>query len=238
MKAMTFTPAQAARISGVNATLQRDWRRRKILPALTQATASYTPFEVAQLMALNALAEQGLSPLSYKSVAGKLGACIVAKALTEARAYMGAVERFVPFDGEGLERILASEQHFPLAVRSSVMEESLSNWRLWNLSKSITSQAGYSVTGLESFIQFADGSFEFYGSAITAFETIDDTDPRLQGAIIVVDLRALGGEFARRAGAFVYLDSDFVDEWNERPGMKAIIRKIDDLRERVRTAGE
>lgn len=238
MNTLTFTPAQAARISGVNATLQRDWRRRKILPPLTQATASYTAFEVAQLMALNALAEQGLSPLSYKTVAGKLGACIVARALLEKRAYMGALERYTPFDDEGLERILSSEQHFPLEMRGSAMEDALASWQLWNLSKSITKQAGYSVTGLEAFIQFADGSFEFYGSAITAFETIDDTDPRLQGAIIVVDLRSLGVEFLRRTGAFVYIDPKFVDDWNDKPGVKAIIRKIDALRERARTAAE
>lgn len=230
METLTFTPSQAAKISGVSATLQRDWRRRKILPPLTEAVASYTPFEVAQLMALNALAEQGLSPLSYRSVAGKLGACIVACAALSDDAYSGAESDYLPNSDAELDRIIASQAYFPAGMRLVALEDSISIWRRRRLSQTVAKQAGYDVAGLEAFVQFADGSFEFYSSPISAFEAIEYTDPRMTGALIVVSLRSLGREFLDRAGAFIHVDPDLVARLSENHGNRVTRQRIEAAR--------
>lgn len=46
----TFGPAQAAEITGVSVELQRDWRRRKVLPPTPNGWTRFTSLELAQLM--------------------------------------------------------------------------------------------------------------------------------------------------------------------------------------------
>lgn len=228
-----FTPAQAARISGVNATLQRDWRRRKILPPLESAQASYSAFEVAKLMALGRLAHQGLSPLNFKGASEKLGAAIVYHALLDRAAFTGAFDDYLPNDIEGLledERI--GEAHRLKGTRQG-LEWSIEATRFHHLAAVLTKQQGHNVVGVGAFVQFAEGSFDFYSSPIEPFEIIEDTDPRRQGAIIVVDLAGMGAEFRRLAGPFAHVPPEYNAARAGYPWAKRVTAEIERLRRKA-----
>ena len=220
IETLTFTPAEAAKISGVNATLQRDWRRRKITRPLEGPQARFTPFEVAELMALGALAGKGLSPLSFKGVAGKLGACIVKKALTIRSAYMGPADLVLSLDMERLESIRGSRHD---------LDDHIWSWRAAALARSVIGREGHMDVDYDAFIQWAEGSFDFYRSLISPFEQIDDNDSRMAGAIVIVSLRALGIEFAKRAGPIVSVSQAFIDNQNGLQGfnkVRALLKEI------------
>ena len=57
------TPAEAERITGVNVTLQRDWRRRGFLPS-NEGHARFDVFSLAKMRFLSAMAERGIGPAS------------------------------------------------------------------------------------------------------------------------------------------------------------------------------
>ena len=101
----SFTPSEAAKISGVNVALQRDWRRRGILPALESRSASFSAFEVAEMMALNALANRGGTLADYKGISGKLGAAIIQYALGERLAYNDAIDHSVDGNESDLRQL-------------------------------------------------------------------------------------------------------------------------------------
>ncbi|WP_295706092.1 hypothetical protein [uncultured Brevundimonas sp.] len=230
LEVISFTPAQAAKISGVNATLQRDWRRRKILPPLEAAQASYSPLEVAKMMALGALAAQGLSPLNYRGVAEKMGAAIIHSALLNREAYTGALDAYLPRD---ISQLIGSEKirrSYGWDFSRSAFEEQLEGIRLYELATTYTKQNGHNVRGVGAFVQFAEGSFDFYAGPIEPFEVIDDTDPRRQGAIVVVDLSALGREFQKRAGAFAHMSATYIAAQPEYSWAKRVTAEIASLR--------
>lgn len=213
----TFTPAQAAKISGVNATLQRDWRRRKILPPLESAKASFSPFEVAKLMALNSVAVQGLSPLTYRGASEKMAAAIVRHALLDRAAYTGAFDEYIPTDVSELLENEKIRKQYKWDYTVETFEEEIEGLRVRSLSSTLTKQHGHNVIGVGAFVLFAEGSFDFYAGPTEPFEVIDDTDPRLQGAIIIVDLAALGKEFRKRAGPFAHIHPEAMSDRNGYP---------------------
>lgn len=233
----TFTPAEAAKISGVSATLQRDWRRRGILRPLETGQARFTPFEVAEMMALNALAERGLSPLSYRGIAGKLGASIVACALRSKDSYSGAFDEFLPTDTHRLDASIRTYEIMSgsLGLRTDAaalrddIKDVLIGWRAMALAKVVTKLEGYSVEDLDAFVQFADGSFEFYPSIMTPFEVLETGDPRLRGAVIVVSLSGLAVEFRRRTGSFVHIDPAYTAERRQHRASRPVLEKIEQL---------
>lgn len=224
----TFTPSEAARISGVNVGLQRDWRRRGILPALETPQAMFSPFEVARMMALGALASQGLSPLNFKGVSVKLGASIVYQALLSRDAFAGAFDEYIPVDGEGLSEIEEFvERHNRDGGRDAeFIRDWLLGWKLRKLAVSVTRGEGHSVDRVGAFVQFAEGSFDFFASAISAFEEIDSSDPRMRGALIVIGLDTLGRELRRLGGALVSIDGEAVAHMNGLSGPKAIQHRM------------
>jgi DNA-binding transcriptional MerR regulator len=58
---MQFTPAEAARLTGVSPDLQRDWRRRKILPARpTEGHSRYGFSDLCRMVALKAFSDAGV----------------------------------------------------------------------------------------------------------------------------------------------------------------------------------
>jgi len=57
-----FTPAEAAKISGVSTVLQRDWRRRGLLPAKDQeGWAKFTVVDVIEMAVMKAMSDSGFS---------------------------------------------------------------------------------------------------------------------------------------------------------------------------------
>ena len=62
-----FSPAEATRISGVSGELQRDWRRRKLLPE--NASGKWTRFKlehIVQMLVMKTLADGGFAVSSIK----------------------------------------------------------------------------------------------------------------------------------------------------------------------------
>lgn len=224
----TFTAAEAAKISGVNMALQRDWRRRGILPPLEGRIASFTPFELGKLMALNALAEQDLSPLSVKGVANKMGASIAHMALLAPEAWTGPYESAIPPRAEGLdaiEREAASPAYERVGLKYYAAS-AVEGWRRHRLASQACRGEGYAVEQLRVFVRFAEGSFDFFQSAMTLFEEISDDDPRMCGAIIVLRLDALAAKLLKLAGPLAHLDAD---EWgltSSRAGVNSTAQRM------------
>lgn len=65
-----FTPAEAEMVTGVNVALQRDWRRRKLLPETGGAHARYTASELAEMLLMQDFASEGLGPKVMKDLLG------------------------------------------------------------------------------------------------------------------------------------------------------------------------
>jgi len=65
-----YTPAEAEIVTGVNVALQRDWRRRGLLPETGKGHARYSAAELAQMMIMQEGATQGLGPKLLKDMHG------------------------------------------------------------------------------------------------------------------------------------------------------------------------
>lgn len=66
----SYTPAEAEMVTGVNVALQRDWRRRGLLPETGGGHARYRAAELAQMMIMQEGANQGLGPKLLKDMLG------------------------------------------------------------------------------------------------------------------------------------------------------------------------
>lgn len=217
-----FTPAEAAKISGVNVALQRDWRRRGILPAIEGRTASFGPTEVGAMMALKALADCGLGPLNFKGIASKLGARIVRSALLERSAYQGPAEEYLSGSRDRLDWI--GEVH------SLDRAEYVWEWRANSMADAILKPIGHIDTQSGYFfIQWADGSFDFYGSPQEPLGRLDPGDPRLAGAIIILDLLSMGKLFVKRSGPFATITDEIIAAQRSTPLGQLLQSKIDSL---------
>ena len=83
-----FTPAEAERITGVNVTLQRDWRRRGFLPS-NEGHARFDVFSLAKMRFLSAMAERGIGPASTEKYVDITMNAIAREALSGDRAVVG-----------------------------------------------------------------------------------------------------------------------------------------------------
>ncbi|MBX9791257.1 MAG: helix-turn-helix domain-containing protein [Sphingomonas sp.] len=63
-----YTPAEAEMVTGVNVALQRDWRRRGLLPETGGGHARYNAAELAEMMIMQRGATQGLGPKLLKDM--------------------------------------------------------------------------------------------------------------------------------------------------------------------------
>lgn len=65
-----YTPAEAEHVTGVNVALQRDWRRRGLLPETGGGHARYSAADLAEMMIMQEGATQGLGPKLLKDLLG------------------------------------------------------------------------------------------------------------------------------------------------------------------------
>jgi len=65
-----YTPAEAELVTGVNVALQRDWRRRGLLPETGGGHARYTASELAEMLLMQDFAREGLGPKLMKDLLG------------------------------------------------------------------------------------------------------------------------------------------------------------------------
>lgn len=200
-----FTPGEAARISGVSATLQRDWRRRGYLRK-EAGQARFTSFDVAELMALNALAARSIGPQQATMVAKPCAVGILHAALSSwspegARAaWDGDFENAVSWELEATDWGLPSGE--------PVHEDWLLSRRAHLLADRALKKIGQEDgAGKRAFFWWADGSVGFFGSAINALEQVDGD--RLCGAVILVDNDALGRRLRQKAGRPLAVVEDY-----------------------------
>lgn len=66
-----YTPAEAETVTGVNVALQRDWRRRGLLPPTEGSHARYTASQLAEMVLMQDFAERKLGPKALKSMLGE-----------------------------------------------------------------------------------------------------------------------------------------------------------------------
>ena len=111
-----FSASEAERITGLDATRQRDFRRHGYLPPLEAGKARFDAKTLARMLTLKALADVGVSPSFGAEVAGSCEALISARVLSDDRAVSDPQDLRM---GEPLIRhsALLPERHRWLVVR-------------------------------------------------------------------------------------------------------------------------
>lgn len=168
-----FTPAAAERITGVSVALQRDWRRRGILPQ-HEGHARFKLFDLAELLFLRMMTDRGIGPLAQtgavpvKGMAKSVAVRIVMHALRWPDAWEGPVER--------------------------------TPGRTWGEQAATLIGEMMSFDPARFFVWFADGSMVLCDDPREAFDRHLSSDPAVAGAVIVLDLNAIGSHLIEQVG--------------------------------------
>lgn len=104
--ALPFSPSEIEAITGINTTLQRDWRRRGILPRHKAGVAEFQPDEIAMILVLKALRTLTAGNIEVAAEhAAHVSRSILRHALTYVRAWRfdGSAEEKEVFDREVLK---------------------------------------------------------------------------------------------------------------------------------------
>jgi hypothetical protein len=212
----TFTPGEAERITGLSTTMQRDWRRRDILPT-THGHARFDVFELAEMWVLKLLTDRGIGPQAAMDVAPQCAAGIVLNALQWVDAYEGDHLRtfeWLPPDERPQGREVAPEvlhvlkrvatETPPDELPPDFLARSPSPWgpkAKWLAGQILHLKGIGEFIDEPFFIWWADGtcnscSLEDLRSAFgdTSFED------RYAGPAIVLHLKALANTLAGRVG--------------------------------------
>ncbi|MDO9638115.1 MAG: hypothetical protein Q7J44_06210 [Pseudotabrizicola sp.] len=203
-----FTPADAAKITGVSQTLQRNWRRHGYLPE-GEGHTRFDVFSLAELYALGMLAERGVGPHQSVQVVELLGAGMVWGALECFGAYEGPKSLLAY--GENTDEENAAIQH--AKGGGFYLPDAPLDWL--NKSDKYT-RAAFRLNGFDKrvgrviparfFLWFPDGSHSWEQSVDHCFNSPNfHTD----GPVIVLDQRALGRKMVAAAPRpFVKLKAD------------------------------
>lgn len=167
-----FTAGEAERITGVSAMLQRDWRRRKYLPAGRDGWKQYELADLAQLVVMGALQDRGIGPSRSCEIASSAALRIEFFALS----WTDAIDDQT---GGEFERIIKKTNR----PRGGFFV----GW-----SNSPDEPRRYLVA-------WADRSMGFTSDLNQSFDGYT-WDERFRGAIIVMDLESLGTLIMERAG--------------------------------------
>lgn len=168
-----FTPADAERIAGVSVDLQRDWRRRGYLEK-QEGHARFSVFDLAQMLVLKTLSERGIGPDRAKDVAETAATEVAIAALRWSDAWDANVQLLRPESmnwGE-FSDLLCSE---------ATTEQLFSR----------TMRPRLSVAHDAKLIWWSDDSFRLTGSIDDALSSVSSSDPKVSGAIIIIDLAGL-----------------------------------------------
>ncbi len=168
-----FTPAEAERITGVNVTLQRDWRRRGFLPS-NEGHARFDVFSLAKMRFLGVMSERGIGPASTEKYVDITMNAIAREALSGD----GAAEGDAYHGGPSLMAMSVISKCTPLGGTMG------------------------RVVAAQIFVLFADGTEFFDMSPDAAFNRKIEAEDwgALDGPVIMLDTRVLGVGIAARAG--------------------------------------
>lgn len=168
----TFTAGDTERITGVSTGTQRDWRRRGFLQSKGDGWTQYDLMDLAQLAVMNALQERGIGPSTSSTIA---------KSAALRLAY------------------------YTLSWIDSIEDKSGGEFEKW-VAEGNRPRGGYFVGWTNSpgdpakyLVAWADGTVELVADLAVAFGG-SMSDAKYGGAIIVLDLEAIGTLIVERAG--------------------------------------
>lgn len=192
-----FSPSEAAEISGLSQTMQRDWRRRGFLPS-NEGRARFTAFEVASMLAMKLLSDQKIGPSATQELAPKFALGIVCLALTWCEAWEGDHKHALSWE----EDLPAPEPMNPRVKKfaEDIGDEVDLHWPLRGRWLTRTLLLGLGVQSLpdQYFAWFADGSHDWQQSVEKFFKGTS-FDERYHGAVIIIDQRSLAELIMSRA---------------------------------------
>lgn len=169
-----FTPGDAEAITGVSTVLQRDWRRRGILPANEDGHARFDVHGLAELMILKSLSDRGLGPQAAKAVAEIGSGAVVHGALQNEDAFQ-----------------VESRGPAPAAIDPGAVVRRTSPNKMHR-----------NVMPAPYLIIWADGSEVWQFDVQKAIDAISKSaqEDKLGGPITIIDQYAMGNLLFRRAG--------------------------------------
>jgi hypothetical protein len=94
-----FSAGDVERVTELGTALQRDWRRRGLIPPAGKR-ARFDVFALTELWVMKMLTEQGIGPAVSARVARQWALGIVQFALGDPHAYAGHVERVLEWDAD------------------------------------------------------------------------------------------------------------------------------------------
>ncbi|WP_036286405.1 MerR family transcriptional regulator [Methylosinus sp. PW1] len=101
-----FTPSEAEHITGVSVALQRDWRRREIMPK-RDGHARFDLHDLADMLTLKMCSDAGMSLESAKSWVPFVPAAIIMHALSRPGAIEGDDAEYFAMHGASYARSIA-----------------------------------------------------------------------------------------------------------------------------------
>jgi len=171
-----FTPADAERITGCSVTLQRDWRRRNLLPPNEAGReARFNAVALGELLFMHVMADRGIGPQQTRPIADLAGGAIACYALQYDDAWSGEM----PPGGLSMSTAVG-------AIRK--------------IAPSPILQGGAIMAPL--FIWWADGT-EFWDTSVDhAIAGVAEPDmyKKLGGPVVVLDQNLIGALLVARAG--------------------------------------
>lgn len=207
-----FSPSEAEAITGLTTTMQRDWRRRGLLPT-NDRHAKFDVFALAEMATLKMLSDRGIGPQIAKSAAFWCSIGIVWQALHFIDAYQGDHLRTFEWlpEAECPKVPPLPEDIANLAKRTGVRVPASGSIH-WGAQAMFMQRHVFTMIGAEHviparyFIWWADDSHIFHVSLDRAFSDLS-ADPRYAGPVVVLDLQAIAEALSQRAGrAFVHVE--------------------------------
>lgn len=204
LKLETYTPSEAAEISGLGLELQRNWRRRGYLPK-NKGHGRYTLSDLAVFAVMAQLSERGIGPNVSQTFAEEAKRAIFLHSLTmnvfEREALNAAYDlhrRQIDADVAAAAAAAARSRgtEDPEAIRSILID--LVRQKLADQVQSDQGMRGAQAPGY--LVIWADGSTEFVADDEDPFASGDHwfADPRRQGGVLIFPLAAIAYKLVTR----------------------------------------
>lgn len=141
-----FTPSEAEQITGVSVDLQRDWRRRRIMPK-RDGHARFDAHELADMLTLKMCSDAGLSLDDAKEWVPFLPAAIIMHALSTPGAIEGDDAEYVSLHGSTYAANIAKRRSSVIAGGDLIIWADGTSETVLNVSDAIASAAPEKLYG-------------------------------------------------------------------------------------------
>jgi hypothetical protein len=196
---LSFSASEFAVITGLSTALQRDWRRREIM-AEHAGQAKYDIYDAVEAAWMVALAEGGFGPARSRDHVVEGGLILLRYAAETLCIENPDLKKIVP----GMDKpravqmwaFLATVMRFRRNRHPYYIESVLGQNENTRPSDDYAPSTSY-------FVVWADGCAEYVLSFADAYSHIDKDDPRITGAVLSVDMAAIGKQFSARLTPYV-----------------------------------